>query len=58
MFGAMAAGFYIASEYVHNDGASTAFTVVAMVMGVLAAGSLVVAILQSFMPKPPPPPQP
>lgn len=43
--GALAVGFGIASYYSHNDGTHDAFFVVAVIMGAMALGSLLFALL-------------
>ena len=49
VFTCLAGGFYLASQYADLPGTEHAFTLVAIIMGVLAAGSLLVAILSSVM---------
>ena len=49
IFGALAAGFGIAAWYAAPPGAEYAFTIVALIMGVMAAASLIFAIIATAM---------
>ena len=49
IFGCLAGGFWFASQYADFPGADRAFTLVAIIMGVLAAASLLFAIISSVM---------
>lgn len=55
VFGCLALGFWLAGQYAGWPGTERAFTLVAIIMGVMATGSLLFAIMTSvFRPKPPP----
>ncbi len=55
VFGCLAAGFWLASEYSGIPGAVPAFHLVAIIMGVLAAGSVLFAVMiTAFPPRTPP----
>ncbi len=54
MFGCLAIGFWLASYYADFPGSERAFTIVAIVMSVLAAASIMMAIMTTAMgPRPP-----
>jgi len=48
-FACLALGFFLASQYADFPGTEQAFTLVAIIMGVLAVGSFAVAILSTLM---------
>jgi hypothetical protein len=52
IFGGLSIGFYFASQYAGGDGQSHAFMIVSILTGVIAAASLLFALLQSLMPPP------
>ena len=54
VFACLATGFWVASEYSGLAGAEPAFRLVAIIMGALAAGSLLFALLSLATPRPPP----
>jgi hypothetical protein len=54
LFTCMAVGFWLASRYAEWPGTEHAFTLVAIIMGVLAAGSLLFAVLATALNRKPP----
>lgn len=55
MFACLAAGFWFAGQYAGWPGTERAFTLVAIIMGVLAAGSFMFAIMATALGPPKPP---
>jgi hypothetical protein len=55
VFACLAAGFGVASSFSDEWGAGHAFLTVSVIMGVLAAGALLMAVLGTLMMRPPPP---
>ncbi len=54
VFACMAVGFWLASLYAGSAGAERAFTLVAIIMGVMAAGSGLFAVMASMLGRKPP----
>jgi hypothetical protein len=54
VFTCLAVGFWLASQYAYWPGTEHAFTLVAIIMGVLAAGSFLFAIMAYALDRKPP----